>query len=613
MIKQVFRMLTMATFAVALCGCTTTHQPGAESVPSPQLAKAEALFEKGDYTGAMLECVDLAQANPDAPGLEALQRKIMAELENQRADRAAARAQATAGRMNTDVTRQKSIPDTYGLRRSIKGQSAPLRTPGTAMQKALQKKINVHLDNVGLTDFVLNIGDSQKINIVADSASSDKTLTIHADQVPLSEILDYVSRNLGMAFYVGENIIWATPQDQSKPTTPMETRMYRLRKGIDGILDTAADVPAADAGGTDIGITQAIRRFVEQPDGADLLFDKKSHALIVKNTVENLAKVEDIIETMDVCPPQILIEARFIQTGVTDLRELGIDWVLNSPYVHMENYKKSPRTVVNQGGTIGFTPPANAAQGLNVSYEGLLTDPMFKAVIHALEKTGKSRTLSVPKVTTVNNRTANIRVGEDFRYYDEYDVQNVPSQVVGQNGSTVYSSVLVPVGTPKLEELGIELKVRPSVGADLSSVTLQLLPEISQFVRYEFFEVGTGNGNSSNNNNQNNQVNSNGTSMVKLPIFSRSKIETEVIVQSGETVVMGGLITSTESKRKEKVPFLASLPLIGLLFQNDNVDNIQQNLLIFVTATIISERGEDLVPLIPGKAADGATALTKGK
>lgn len=611
MFRQLIWRLTVVLLVSSFFGCTTTREPGTDGQTSPQLAKAEALFAKGDLTGAMLECVDIAQANPDLPGLEALQRQIMTQLDEQRASRASARAITATARMTTDVTQQKTVPDTYHLRRAVAGQSGSLRTPNTAMQKALQKKINVHLDNVGLTDFVLNIGDSQKINIVADSTVSDKTLTIHADQVPLAEILDYVSRNLGMAFYIGENIIWATAQDQSKPATPMETRMYRLRKGIDGILDTAADAPAAgDSQDATIPVAQAIKRFVDQPQGADMLFDKKSHVLIVKNTVENLAKVEDLIETMDVCPPQVLIEARFIQTGVTDLRELGIDWVLNSPYVVMRD-EGNPRTQFNTGGTVGFTPSANVGQGLNMSYEGLLTDPMFKAVIHALEKTGKSRTLSVPKVTTVNNRTANIRVGEDFRYYDEYDVQTIPSQVSGTAGNTIYSSILVPVGSPKLEELGIELKVRPSVGADLNSVTLQLLPEISQFVRYEYFQTGSGNS-KNNNNNQTDQTDTNGLSTIKLPIFSRSKIETEVIVQSGETVVMGGLITSSETKHKDKVPFLGSLPLIGWFFQNDNVDNSQQNLLIFVTATIISERGEDLVPLIPPPSANDAAAAGSG-
>jgi type IV pilus assembly protein PilQ len=601
MIQKTSQILSIFLVVAGLSGCMTTHEPGPAAVakaPAPQLAKAEGLFQKGDYTGAMLECVDLAQKNPDLAGLESLQQRVMVELEAQRATRAAARAAVTVNRMTTDVTRQKDLPDTYGLRRTVNGQTAPLRTPGNAMQKALAKKVTVHLDNVDLTNFILTIGASEKINIIADSLANTKTLTLHAEQVPLSEILDYVSRNLGIAFFIGENIIWATPQDQAKQGIPMETRMYHLRKGIDGELDAGTAVKTGKPGDDNTPIVQAIKRFVTQSEGADLLYDIKSHALIVKNTVENLARVEDIIETMDVCPPQVLIEARFISTGVTDLRELGIDWVLNSPMTITKDGGKN-QTQINRGATAGFTAPVNASQGLNMTYAGLLTDPMFQA--------GNARTLSVPKVTTVNNKTASIRVGDDFRYYDEYSIQSIPSQVTGNSGNTVYTSQLVPVGSPKLEELGIELKVRPSVGADMSSVTLQLLPEISEFVRYETFEVGTG-----GNNGQNSTSATNGMSTVKLPIFRRSKIETEVIVQSGETVVMGGLITSTESKHKDKIPFLASIPFIGLLFQNDLTDNDQKNLLIFVTATIISERGENLIPLASAQTEVPPAAKANG-
>jgi type IV pilus assembly protein PilQ len=612
MIRPTLQALAAVAISIALCGCTTTRRPaaGATAAPAPELAKAEALLQKGDATAAMIACIDLARVDPDMPGLEDLQHKVLTKLEEERAARAAVRSSMVSQRMGTDLMRHKDIPDTYGLRRSTNGAAGSLRTPEKAMQKALQKKVTLHLDNVDLANFILTLGDSEKINIVADNLTSDKTVTIHAQETPLSEILDYVARNMGIAFYLGDNIIWATPQEQSKQGLPMEIRMYRLRKGIDGSLSAAGNGNAAASDAENIKIVQAIQRFVPQPEGADLMFDDRSHVLIVKNTVENLAKVEDLIETLDVCPPQVLIEARFISTDVTDLRELGIDWILNGPYV-VTGSEDLPRAQVNgsstgvigQDGSIGFTPSAkNSSLGLNMSYQGLLTDPAFKAVLHALEKTGKTHTLSVPKVTTVNNRVATIRVGQDFLYFEQWDTR----QIQTSNGVFV---VVYPSGTPTREPTGIELKVQPSVGADLSSITLQLRPEISEFDHYENFPV----------NNGDSFTNNAGAGMVRLPIFRRSKIETEVVVHSGETVVMGGLIDSVEIKGKEKVPFLGSIPLIGLLFQSDTVDNTQENLLIFVTATLISERGENLIPLAPARPAAAtpapapAAAVTKDK
>ena len=86
------------------------------------------------------------------------------------------------------------------------------------------------------------------------------------------------------------------------------------------------------------------------------------------------------------------------------------------------------------------------------------------------------------------------------------------------------------------------------------------------------------------------------TSSIKLPIFQRSTLETEVVTRSGETVVMGGLIRSVESRSLEKVPILGDVPWLGRLFRHDTVEEKKQNLLIFVTGTILSETGETLVP-----------------
>lgn len=618
-----FRCLLLGALTTFVsCTTTTPHGPaGTGPAASPKMAKAEELFQKGDVSGAMIACVDLARVDPAMPGLEDLQRRIMKKLAEQRTERAERQAAESRDRMMTDVQARNTVPDTFNLRRNIKGETGSLRKAPSPLQKVLQKKVDASFDNINLGDFIRETGLAYGLNMVADtSVGQDKTINMNLKQVPLSEVLDYVSRNFGVAFYLGENVIWVTAQAQTQAGIPMETRMYRLRKGIspDSIPAQASSVAkAADQGGAaaenglqPLNISEAIQRFVPQPEGADLMFDRKSHTMLVKNTADNLAKVEDIIEALDVCPPQVLIEARFINTRVTDLRELGVDWMINSD-VQVTTSDGKNQTQINKGAALGFTPFPNVNQGLNLTYEGLLTDPMFKAVLHALETSGKAQTLSVPRVTTVNNRSAVIRIGKDFRYFDEYNVQTVPDQVNTTGNTTTYRSELVPVGEPKLEELGIELNVTPSVGADLQSVTLNLHPEISSLDGYETYEVGLGNNN--NNNNNSNVSGTNSTGLVRLPIFRRSKIETQVIVQSGETVVMGGLISSTEQHDRSGIPWLLNLPFIGQLFRHDTITKQPDNLLIFVTATIISERGEDLIPLAAGPQAlpAGATDVPK--
>ena len=137
----------------------------------------------------------------------------------------------------------------------------------------------------------------------------------------------------------------------------------------------------------------------------------------------------------------------------------------------------------------------------------------------------------------------------------------------------------------------------------MAAIDLKLAPEISEFVRWEYYAASSDNSNNNDNNDGNNDstssTNAASSSLIKLPIFRRSRIETEVIVRSGETVVMGGLVTSSHSKSRSGVPLLSSLPLIGQFFRHDTVEEVRQNLIIFVTATLLSDVGEELIPLGP--------------
>jgi len=595
-----------------LFGCDTTKAPvipTAQTWPvgkSPRLAKAELLYSYGDHTGAMGEIIELSREDANMPGLAELRHKVSEEMVTQENRNMGRQVKVSDSRVTSDVEHHKIIPDTYRFRKPVRGETAPLRAAASAVDNVLKTKVSIHLDSADLETFILALGASENVNIIADNnVGQGSSMTLHADKVPLSEILDFASRNLGVTFHVGESLIWATTRTDTGSSTPLSTRVYKLRKGDPGITLSGAE----DAGNDQFSETHsllldAIDRFVPQVDGTDFLFNKNAHVLIVKNTKSNHAIIEDLIAALDVTPPQVHIESRFITVRVDALREVGIDWLLNSPLsLSKKNVLRNnvpaeaTRTQFDSGAAIGFPPFVNAAQGLNFTYRGVLTDPMFKAVMHALEVSGKARALSVPRITTMNNHEARIHVGENFLYYDKYTTIDVTERVVqnlSDNDVLVTTQVLVPEGDPKEQELGISLSVIPSVGADMRMITLALNPHIENFVRYETFEVATG---SNSGSNSDGGSNSTGTSIIRLPIFEESDIKTKVVVQSGETVVMGGIITTTELTSESKVPILGDIPFFGRAFRKEEINKIDENLLIFVTATILSERGEDLVPL----------------
>lgn len=611
-----------AAAALALAGCTSPKTPEPEPLPppphAPEVVEAEKIFEAGRVQDAIIACIDISKKNPEAKGLPDLQNRITKQLAEERLAAAEKKTEATTGLHTADAKGFSVSPETYRQKKHVVGENTSLRSAPTTMQKALSTPISVHLINADINAIIAQLGQADNINIIADSEISPKTLTIHAEKTPLIEILEYIGRNLNVTFSVGNNLIWVTPKTEPTSGVPMETRVYRLRKGMLGseLGKTAQGVslfksPEERKGGSNdlkpddkkegqegkVGLLESIERFVPQPEGADFLFNDKVHALIVKNTRENLDLVEDLIQAMDVRPLQILIEARFVTTSVTDLRELGVEWLINNRgnakfddggLTALDPWYRGHTAVTPARGDVVVGSVAGVAEdgtgGANFAYQFLLGDTAFKAVLHALEKNGESRTVVVPRVTTLNNREARFRVGEDTSYFEEVDTNIMTS---GNDSDESRDNVTYDYNEPTIVETGYSLIVTPSVGADLSAINLVLRPEISSIKEWKRYQLS-----SLDSANEGEEE-----PAIEIPILSRQYIETEAVVRSGETVVLGGLVDSSKTKEESGTPWLSSLPYLGNLFKTTSNDEQNKNILIFVTATLISDVGEELIPL----------------
>jgi type II secretory pathway component GspD/PulD (secretin) len=654
----------MATaLLLALAGCTTPEPvvSAAPAVDRPARAvrDADELFQRGRATEAILACIEIARKDPLAPGLADLQSRILNRLNEQRRASITARAAASQEAMAQDARRQGLVPDTYGVSRHIIGDISSHNSPRTKMQQALTNEISMHLEDADLAGIITELGDAG-INLVSDSDISGKTLTIHTENTPLRELLEFIGRNLDVSFNVGETLIWVTSRLPTDGPIPLETRVYRLRIGLPGneVPGGAALGEAAQTGSGEIAIVDAIKKFVPQPAGSEISFDTRAHALLVKNKREYLTETENIINALDVRPLQVLIEARFINTKANDTRALGIDWLLagpmSSPFANKlvvpdgssiaktTDGKSLTKTISADdltltGSSLGAGLLQNGAGSL--LYSGVLDDIRLKAVLQAMESSGQTRTLTVPRITTVNNRTATIHIGEEFQYYDNLtapvnqNLNNTYNNPFGQSSTlltavtawqaqitgygapekwdTVTSNLVTQLrtmianannqiltqgaqsnnplftGTPKTISLGYNLSVTPSVGADLATINLALIPDITELQNKSEWEAANTPGKATFQ------------TLGMLPIVMQKKIETEMVVRSGETVVMGGLAQASGGKDRTGIPWLSHIPLLGWLFRTDSTNEGADNLLVFVTATLISDMGENLIPLTP--------------
>ncbi len=623
--KQLLLSLGLCGVILMMPGVGCRHLEPAVEVPALLEEQIEMtlepvvdLYEQGQFSGALVAWIDAMQGGTPSPEALDLRTRILAALRDEQARQGTIDRKAATDAMGVEAVLKEALPSTYGAVRYERRSLRSHVSPDGPMRGVLDRKVSIHLTDADLSAVIGVLGKDDNVNIVADrDLGGGKKLDMQLDEVPLSELLDYISRNFGIQFYVGENLIWATPA-AAKQTGPLETRIYKLHKGVQfHTTDWKAD--AQDQSGpnpinrNDLSfmatelpaqttyIERLVDTFVPKVEGAQLLLDKNTHTLFVRNTLGNLELVEEIIAAVDVSPPQVLIEARFIEASVDDLQEIGIDWVLDEPWTMSRKQVSVGGVPDNQvaaelagagAGGLAFSSPERVintamgeqsleAHGLNLTYQGILTQPMFTAVLHALEVSGKGRTLSVPRVTTVNNNPAKLRHGQDLLYYEEFQAQAF--SLLDDNGRKYSVTALMPKGAPVLAELGITLVAVPSVGADGSSVSLLLTPTISQLDEFNYYTDS----NDASNNLQ--QVE------VKLPTISRREVQTKVVVQSGETVVMGGLIEVVSTDQEHRIPVLGHLPIIGQLFRRKDTVEQRRNLIIFVTATVISERGESLV------------------
>jgi len=450
------------------------------------------------------------------------------------------------------------------------------------IKKKLQQKITANFEDVSLIDVLRFFAKQTGVNIIPSASvlAQDYKVTIDITDMPLESALKYLLKSYNLTYQIDEDAVWITTPDQLEKE-PMETKVYHLNKGI-GLYSkfTLTTTGSVDLGsGASVSEVKTLKDILQEavdwPSGSKLVLDERTASLIVTNTPANIKKIEEILWNLDVTPVQVLIEAKFLEVDVTDLKEIGVQWkIANEDWAVDSKGGKMKHGVAKDSG-FSFSNFVDTASGLNLTYKGVLTKPQFQAVLHALMQTQNTRTLSSPRVTTLNNQMATIKVVDEWIYPTRYEFQIVQFDINGDGdyddgGETRYENV--PTDFVK-RDVGIILRVTPSVGDDLKTISLSLLPEVSDATK-NYFEYTGG---------------------VSLPKFTSRTLSTNVVVDNTDTVVLGGLIKENRTKVLTKVPILGDIPLLGQVFRKTSDEVNRRNLLIFVTATIIDPEGDALI------------------
>jgi general secretion pathway protein D len=375
------------------------------------------------------------------------------------------------------------------------------------------------------------------------------------------------------------------------------------------------------------------------PDGrtdtASATFWPHSGVLIVRNTQDNLDMVDALVDQANASQPkQVEIESKFIEVTQNNLKELGFDWLLgpfkvgnqgafgsggtsvNSPAANPANFPfvdpvtqqpigQFPVTGGNRSGSLAisanaldallFPGASGVAPGI-FGLAGVFTDPQFQVVIRALNQKKGVDLLSAPKVTTKSGQRAIIEVVREFRYPKTYTQPQVPQ--IGSS-TTVVGGVVPVVVTPttpqdwETRNTGVTLEVEPVVGEDATTIDLNLVPQVVEFEGFINY------GSPINAVGVNTIGGAISTSVpvlltenvINQPVFSTRKVTTSVSVYDGQTVVLGGLMREDVQKTEDKTPIIGDIPLVGRLFRTNVDQHVKRNLVIFVTARVITPAG----------------------
>jgi general secretion pathway protein D len=399
---------------------------------------------------------------------------------------------------------------------------------------------------------------------------------------------------------------------------------------------------------------EGAREFLESqgvpfPPGASAHFLPQSSRLIVRNTIDNLELVDALVEQASVAgPKQVEIESKFVEITQNNLKELGFDWLLGpfniagksgklvgaggssgtGPAVDPANFPFStngqfPVTSGNRSGD--FAISANAIDALLLGtggglvapgifgLGGVMTNPQFQVVIRALNQKKGIDLLSAPRVTTKSGQRAVIEIVREFRYPTQFQPPQIP-QTVGtlQGAAGTGTGTLISLGgggttpvtptTPTAFETrntGVTLEVEPVVGPDGVTIDLNLVPQVVEFEGFINYGSPILAPSSSFLNTLTGGLVTIPQSIItpnviNQPIFSARKVTTSVSVYDGSTVVLGGLMREDVQKTEDRTPIIGDIPIVGRLFRTNVDQHIKRNLIIFVTAHLVTPAGTPL-------------------
>ncbi|MFW1944918.1 type IV pilus secretin PilQ [Acinetobacter guillouiae] len=436
------------------------------------------------------------------------------------------------------------------------------------------KKISLDFQDIEVRRVLQLLADFTSINMVA-ADSVQGNITLRLKDVPWDQALDIILKTKNLDKRRNGSVIWIAPvtelikaeEDEAKAIAqsvklaPIQTEYIQLNYAkvaeVLKLLQDSRNPKGAQANNTNNTDSLALESLLSLRGSA--VADTRTNTLIINDTANNIDKIRKMIDLLDISVKQVMVEARIVRATTDFTKEMGVKWGILSQGITKNNdllVGGSDQTLwdlktPDSNGKYTITRPDNLNVDLGVTTAGAskiafglisMSDFMLDLELSALQADGYGEVISTPKVMTADKQKAKVASGQQIPYQS--------TQTAG--GSAV--------ATTEFKDALLSLDVTPSITPE-GKVQMQLnvtSDSAGQIV----------NGNVAINKNE---------------------INTNVLVDDGETVVLGGIFEQETKNSQTKVPFLGDIPYLGRLFRKDVKSDNKRELLIFVTPRIVND------------------------
>jgi type IV pilus assembly protein PilQ len=414
------------------------------------------------------------------------------------------------------------------------------------------RSISMDFQQAALKDVLKVFSQQAGLNFVATENIEDKNITLYLDNVTVSDALDSIMSANNLMYEQAQGSSIFIVKESGKAKINLITKVYsldfaRISNPEEGALSEVTDIKMV--------IENLLSKGPEGEPLGSLVVDKRTNSLIATSIPEDFDIIETTIKSLDSVTPQALIEAEIVEIQTGALKSLGLDWgdsdgtfvrftgptkLTHFPFVRSHNpFSKGLLSITESSDSESDTDQQNIM--------GELSLQEFSLVIKALESENMARYLAKPRIMSLSNETAEIKITADT-------VIGVTKTSVTDTGEVIEEA--------ERTETGITLKVTPTVNKK-GYITMTIEPEVSRAVQSVYFS--------------------------DFVDPTKRSAKTTVMVKDGQTIAIGGLLKNDEEDTGRSVPGLSKIPLFGNLFRSKGKRTTQTEIIVFITAHAILE------------------------